>query len=257
MNEIPVFVRMLWGFTAFLDGGLLILLLYRKNHRVFPAFFVYVLFDFLQCFVLYGSYRIWGFYSPVSNRIAWGTQGVVMAARALAVATICQRVLGNYRGVWALASRLLLTTVAVVLLYSWAIARGSWQFAVLNAHRGIELAIASVIVILFLFTRHYEVTVETAVRTLAVGFFLYSCFFVLNDTVLERRLYDYSTLWNLLGTLAFLASMLLWSWGLRQGHPERTFEPEMLSEGIYPAVAPEINDRLRALNDHLRHFWKV
>jgi hypothetical protein len=257
MDEIVTFERLLLGLTVFLNGGLLVSLLYRKNHRVIPFFFVYVLFNFLQGFVLLGSYRIWGFSSPLSNRVAWGTQGLVILARALAVAEICRRVLGKYQGVWALARRLLVATVAVVLLYSWAVARGSWRFAVLNSDRGMELAIASVIVIFFMFTHHYGVAVETAVRVVAIGFFLYSCFFVLNDTILERWMHAYSTLWNLLGTLAFLASLLLWSWGLRERQPETTFEPEMLSEGIYRTLAPEINDRLRALNDHLGQFWYV
>jgi hypothetical protein len=257
MNEIVTFEWILWGLTAFLDGGLLVLLLYRKNHRVFPAFFVYILFDFLQCFVVFASYRFWGFDSNISKGIAWGSQGVVMAARALAVALLCQRILEKYRGVWALASRLLIATATVVLLYSWAVARGSWQFAVLNSDRGLELSMATVIVLLFLFTRYYGVGVEPAHRTLAIGFFLLSCFFVINNTILEVWMHHYSTLWNLLGTLAFLASMLLWIWGLRERQPETTFEPEMLSDKIYPAVAPEINDRLRALNDHLEQLWKV
>jgi len=41
---------------------------------------------------------------------------------------------------------------------------------VLNGHRGIELAIASVIVILLLFTRYYGIVVEPAVRVLTIGF---------------------------------------------------------------------------------------
>jgi hypothetical protein len=257
MDEIVAFEGILWGLMVFLNGGLLVLLLYRKNYRVFPVFFVYVLFNFLQCFVLFASYRIWGFNSPVCNRIGWSTQGFVVAARALAVAQICQRVLARYRGIWALARRLLIATAVVVLLYSWAVARGRWQFAVLNADRGMELAIASVIVILFLFARYYGVAVEPAARALAIGFFLYSCFIVLNDTILEGWKYGYSTLFHLLDTLAFLASLLVWSWGLRQRQPETTFEPEMLSDGIYRAFAPKINDRLRALNDHLGQLWYV
>jgi hypothetical protein len=255
MDAIVTFERMLWGFMVFLNGGLLVLLLYRKNHRVFPMFFVYVLLNFLQCFVLFESYRIWGFYSPVSKRIGWGTQGLVIAARAIAVAQICQRVLAKYRGIWALGWRLLVATAAVVLLCSWALAKGSLQFVVLNADRGMELAIASVIVILFLFARYYELVVEPAVRALAMGFFLYSCFIVLNDTILEGWMYGYLTLWNLLGTLAFVASLLVWSRGLRERQPEKTFELEMLSDGIYRSFAPEINDRLRALNDHLSQVW--
>src|SRR5258708_12027140 len=107
MNEIPASVRILWGVTAFLGGGLLVLLLYRKSYRVFSTFFVYVLFDFLQCFVLYTSYRFWGFRSSFSSQIAWGTQGVVMTARPAAAAQICQHVLPKYPHVWPLPTRLL------------------------------------------------------------------------------------------------------------------------------------------------------
>ena len=117
MDEIVTFERVLWGFMVFLNGGLLVLLVYRKNHWVVPFFFAYVLFNFLQCFILFGSYRIWGFNSPVSSRMAWGTQIFVSIARALAVAQICDRVLAKYQGIWALARRLLAATAAVVLLY--------------------------------------------------------------------------------------------------------------------------------------------
>src|SRR5258708_30239426 len=141
MNEIPASVRILWGVTAFLGGGLLVLLLYRKSYRVFPTFFVYVLFDFLQCFVLYTSYRFWGFRSSVSSQIAWGTQGVVMTARAAAVAQICQRVLAEYRGVWALAKRLLILTAVGVLLVSLALASGGAQVAGVNWHGGMQLSV--------------------------------------------------------------------------------------------------------------------
>lgn len=257
MNEITNFEWALWGFTLILDGVLLVLLLYFKNQRVFPAFFVYILFNLLQGVVLIWSYLSSGFGSPLSIRIGWGTQAVVVAARALAVAQICERVLATYRGVWALAKRLLLATAAVVLLYSWMVASGSWQFALLNANRGLALAIATVIVILFAFARYYGVAVEPAVRTLAIGFFLYCCFLVLNDTILERLMYGYTKLWNLLETLAFLASLLLWTWALRAPQPATPPELQLLPAGIYNVVSPEINERLRALNDHLEDFWNV
>ena len=257
MDEIVSFEWMLWGLMVFLNGGLLVLLLYRRNHQVFPSFFAYVLLNFLQCFILFGSYKIWGFNSPVSKRMAWGTQFFVTIARALAVAQICHRVLGRYRGIWALAKRLLVATAVVVLLCSWAISEGSLHFAVLNANRGMELTIASVILLFFLFTRYYGIAVEPAVRTLAVGLFLYSCFYVLNITILEDRLYDYSRLWNERETLAFVATLLIWNWALRERQPQTTFEPEMLSDDIYRTVAPEINERLKAFNEHLSHSLYV
>lgn len=255
MAEIASLEKVLWAVTVFLQAGLLVLLLYRKNHKAFPFFSAYVLLTLAQNAVFFASYRRWGFNSPASVRIAWGTQAVVIFARGLAVAEICRRFLARYRGIWALAWRMLFATAALVLLYSLAVARGRWQFAVINADRGIELAIAVTVVTLFLFVQYYEVAIESVVRSVITGFFLYSCFFVLNDTILEGWIDGYTTLWNLLGTVAFLASLLLWIWALRETQPEATSEPEMLSEGVYRKLAPEINLRLKALNEHLGQFW--
>ena len=102
-----------------------------------------------------------------------------------------------------------------------------------------------------MFARYYEVTIEPAVRSLAIGFFLYSCFAVLNDTILESWRYRYATHWNLAGMLAYLASLLLWNWAVRERQPEITLGPALLSQGVYQTLAPEINLRLKLLNEHL------
>src|SRR6267142_1215012 len=137
MNEIVAFIKVLWGLTILLEAGLLVLLLYRKNHRAFPFFFTYVLMAFLESIVLMVSYRLWGFSSSNAVRIAWGTQGLVILGRALAVAEICRRVLGRYRGIWALAWRMLLASAALVLVYAWAGSTPNWQLAILSADRGL------------------------------------------------------------------------------------------------------------------------
>lgn len=255
MAEIANFEKVLWGLSVALKWGLLALFVFRKHYRTFPFFFIYVLLTAVQSPVLFQSYRTWGFQSPTSGNIAWGSQGLVIAARGLAVAEICRRILGMYRGIWSLASRLLLATAGLVLVYSWAVARPHWQAAVLNCDRGLELAIAAVLMMVFLFARHYEIEVEQTVRFLALGLFLYSCFSVVNNTVLEKLLWDYAPLWNVIRTLAFLASLLLWGWTLRRQQAETAPEPLMLPAGAYSALAPELNLRLKALNEHLAKIW--
>jgi hypothetical protein len=251
MNELGAFDLVLWGLTVSLEIGLLVLLLYRKNHRIFPFLFSYVLIAFLQSVVLMVSYRIWGFSSSNAVRIGWGTQKLVILGRALAVAEICRRVLERYRGIWALAWRTLVGSAVLVLLYSLAVAGFEWQLLALNADRGLELTITVVLVMLFLFAHYYELTMEPAVRSLAIGFFLYSCFGVLNDTILEGWKYRYATLWNLAGMTAYLASLLLWNWAVRERQLAITLEPAPLSQGVYENLAPEINLRLKLLNEHL------
>jgi hypothetical protein len=182
---------------------------------------------------------------------------MVLFARALAVAEVCRHLLSRYRGVWALAWRILLLCVAVVLSYSILAARRDWRLALLTADRGLELSIATVIVVLLLFARYYDVKVEPVVRSLAIGFCLYSCFVVLNNTVLERWLHDYSALWNLLGMLAFLASLSVWTSALRPSRSQSQTKEILLPSGIYQAIVPEINLRLRLFNEQLSQFWKV
>jgi hypothetical protein len=257
MAEITTFEWVLWGLSIVLKWGLLGIFFVRKHYRIFPFFFAYVLLTAVQSPVLFASYRTWGFQSKISGSIAWGTQGMVIAARGLAVAEICRRIMGVYRGIWSLASRLLLAIAGLVLVYSWAVARPHWQAAVLNCDRGLELAIAAVLMMVFLFARHYEIEVEQTVRFLALGLFLYSCFSVVNNTVLEKLLWDYAPLWNLIRTLAFVASLLLWSWTLREQQAETAPGPAMLPAGAYSSLAPELNLRLRTLNEHLAKFWRA
>lgn len=50
------FDHLLWSITFLLNTELIVLLVYRKNHRVFPFFFIYALLNFFQGVVLFESY---------------------------------------------------------------------------------------------------------------------------------------------------------------------------------------------------------
>jgi hypothetical protein len=181
---------------------------------------------------------------------------MVIMARALSVAEVCRHVLGKYRGIWGLGWRLSVAVAALVLAYSWAIAAHRWYLFAVSADRSIELAIAVGILLLLIFAHYYQVVIEPAPHFLAIGFFLYSCFQVLNDTILERWLRQYATFWNLLGTVAFLASMLLWGWALRLNRQRATSHPQLLPGGHYRLLSPAVNARLKALDQQLGHFWR-
>jgi hypothetical protein len=257
MVDISPFQQILWAVTAAVETTLLAMLVVRKNYRSYPAFSLYLLVDLTMGATVLFAYYLWGFDSATAYRIGWGAQGIVLFTRALAVAEMCRHLLSCYRGVWALAWRILLLSAALVLGYSILAARHDWGLALLTADRGLEFSIATVIVVLLLFARYYEVKLEPVVRSLAIGFCLYSCFTVLNNTVLERWLHDYSALWNLLGMLAFLASLSVWTLAFRYSQTEAGPEKILLPSGIYQTIAPEINLRLRLFNEQLSRFWKV
>lgn len=254
MLEAATFERILLAVTFFVNAGLVALLVYRKNYRLFPFFSLYVLLNFLQGIVLFSAYNAWGFFSREAIQIAWGAQGLVSLTRAVAVAEICYLALAKFRGIWRLAWRLLTAAAVLVALYTWTLSRGSWQVAILNLDRGLELLMATVIVLLFVFVRYYDVLVQPSLRTMAIGFFLYSAFRVLDDTILERWWRTSGPLWNLIGTLTFLASLLLWGWVSRQKQQYAVPEPELLSADHYHSLSPAINARLKNLNERLGHF---
>ena len=228
----------------------------RKNYRAYPAVSIYLLLNLVLGVLMFLVYRRWGFFSKPSWLISWGVQALVLCARGLAVMEVCKHLLSHYRGVWALAWRILLGCASLVLLYAGLAASHGLKFVLPKAERALELAIAAVIVGVLVFLRYYEVEAKREDRSLAIGFCLYSCFSVLNNTVLERFLDSYASLWNFLGMLAFLASMLLWTWALRKPQTERSLRT-LLPTGVYQTLAPQFNLRLRLLNEQLVQFWKT
>jgi hypothetical protein len=254
--EIVQFQQMMWAVNTATGVVLLALLVARKNYRAYPAFTFYIFVNLAQAILLFIIYRRWGFSSASSWRFAWGTQAVAICARALAVAEVCRHILARYVGIWALAQRILLVCAGLVLLYSGLAVRHQWELALPTADRGLELSIAAVIVILFLFARYYGLRPERTDRWLAIGFCLYSCFRVLNDTISDRYLYDYEKLWSLVGMLAFFASLSIWLWAVRKSRAEIASEENLLPLGVYQSLTPQINLRLRLLNDQLCKIWK-
>jgi hypothetical protein len=248
---------MMWAAITAAVVFVLLLVAVREAYRVYPAFTFYIFVNLAQAILLFVVYLRWGYHSRVSWFFAWGTQAVTVCARALASAEICRHVLSRYPGIWALAKRLLLLCAGLVLLYSGLAARHKWQLALPSAERGLELSIATVIVVLFLFARHYDVRTERADRLLAIGFCLQSCFRTLNDTIADRYLFGYAQLWSFLGMLAFFASLFLWSWALREPQTEPAAKEELLPLGVYQSITPQINLRLRLLNEQLGQFWKT
>ncbi len=220
---IAQFQQVLWAVNTVVAVALLVLLVVRKNYRAYPAFSFYILFNLALGITMYVIYRRWGFASKISWFFAWGLQAVAILARAIAVVEVCRHFLSRYTGIWAFAKRVLLGCAVLVSLYSGLAARHRWELAIPSADRGLELSIAAVIVV---------------------------------DTILERYLENYSRLWNTLATLAFLTSLVLWSWALRRTRTATATEQSLLPIDVYQSFTPQINLRLRTLNDQLGKIWK-
>jgi len=254
----PLILRNLsWALTTLLELVLMFLLLRRKLYRSHPSFFIYVLVAILQSGAVAVSYRYFGSQSATSYDVGWGSQAVVICARWFAVMEIARKSLAEYSGIWAMASRVLFVLAACVLVYSIVSSGSRWTLIVLNADRSAELCIASFIVGMFLFLRYYSVPLSHLERTLAIGFCLYSCFFVINDSIYENWLRAAGPLWNHLEMLTYFATLLLWigavSW-YSETRDEET--PTVLTPEVYGELSQRLNSRLHLLNNRLDHLFR-
>src|SRR5438477_11470201 len=105
-------------------------------------------------------YQSYGFSRTVYGyRMAWTTQAFVVIARGLATAEICYRILGKFKGVWALTIRLLVACGGMVLISTLYFGIRSYQLAVITVDMSLEAFIATWIVGLRSFVRYYVVAV--------------------------------------------------------------------------------------------------
>jgi hypothetical protein len=243
-----------WAVTTLAELILLVYLVRRKHFRSHPVFSSYVLIVILQSAFTALTYALWGFQSQKVWLMFWLVQLAVTLVRFAAVMELIRHILRPFSGVWALGRRLLLAVVGAVLVYTALLSREYWRKLPLNLDRGAALAVAAVIVALFLFTRYYGLPMENLDRSLCIGFCLYSCFSVINDSIFDKFLLSYLNLWNFLGVLTFLASLLVWIGAAHANPatvPARDFA--FVSKEEYGKLSTEVNVRLRELNERLDH----
>jgi hypothetical protein len=248
-----------WGVTTLTEAVLFASLAYKRLARVLPAFSIYILSTILQSATLFVVYRLVGFNSWTAYEVGWASQGVVTALRWLAVAEIARRTMSPYRGIWRLAKWVLTGLSVAVVAASLVLWKESQFYLVGYLERGVQLAIAASIVGVFLFARHYQVRVAPLERMLGTGLFLYSCFSVVNYSVLQHELKTFTYAWNFLDILAFFASLLIWIGAVWKYADEkmRGFLPASegantgITTGEYEALTGQLSGRLRTLNERL------
>lgn len=246
-----------WALSTLLEIVLATIIIRRRLYRSHPFFFAYILTAIVQSALLAGAYIYFGQRASVSFYVGWGTQAVVICARWFAVMEIAKRVLGQYLGIWALMARILVFLGFSVLAYSIFSSGSRWKLIVLNADRAVELCIASLIVAILLFVRYYRVPMGNLERMLAIGFCLYSCFVVINDSIYESWRTAFADLWNYLDMLTFTASLLLWIAAVRTADVSlASASPVALAPELYAELSRKLNSRLLLLNNRLNHFFR-
>jgi hypothetical protein len=234
------------------------LLLRHQTYRQVPIFSAFIFLTVGRSLLLWWIYHDPRMEAGIVFNTYWVTQLVLVAARGLAAAEICWLVLREHRGVWALAWRLLAAvgTCLVVFALLAALHERSWVFSVIGrAERGLELTVIGVLVTLFAVSRYYGVRIEPAVKYLAIGLGLHSAVQALNDTIVYAWTESFEAWWRIIRTLSFDMALLVWCWGLRKPVLV-TDRPTELQPEVYEQLAPQVNYRLRNLNDRLLEMLK-
>lgn len=242
-----------WLSTTSAEIILLVYLLKRRMRGTHLAFIVYIAATILQSALAVWIYTQWGYQSSIASNVIWSSQGILICLRFTAVYETANRILSAYPGIWSLAKRLIGMIGLGTFGYSLLIAKKELYVLVISLDRGLELAIAAFVVALLLFARYYLLPVQPLDRALAIGFCMYSCFYVINDSLFEKYLESYLSLWGYLDILTFLASLLIWMQAVKVY--SRAFSPApdraSIPAGVYGTISPELNYRLKHLNEQI------
>ncbi len=258
MLELPTFTLTAWGLATALTLFLLVRIFLLRMYRRYPFFTFYLGANLLQTAVLSYVYQSYGFSSTTRGyRSAWATQAFVVVARGLAAAEVSYRILGKFKGVWALAMRILIACGAIVLIATLYFGTRTYQLAVITVEMSLEAFIATWIVGSLLFARYYAVPVEPAAGMVGLGLGLLSCCRLLNDLAFERHVQAYLGVWNYASAAAFLGVLLLWNWYLRGPATQTIRDPQLNTVQVYQSLIPQVNRKLAKLNRQLRQFWRT
>jgi len=268
MTDAQHIRNLLWLIVSVLEVLFFAFLLVRRFYRSHPIFFLYAFSLVLQTATVAMSVQLWGDKGFGYWYTAWISQALVIGMRWSAIAEITRKILGGYSGIWRLANVVLFVLSIFVLVYALWTSHITLDLAVLSADRGVELCIAVFVVVMFGFARYYRLPVPDLEKQMAIGFCLYSCAWVVNDTIVdmavraapEKWAQSLGATWDLFLSAAFIASLTLWT---RAIHVARRVpvadenaptEPVRLTSEHYARLSEEVSSRLTLLNHRLNHL---
>ncbi len=250
---------LIWGATSLLKGCVCVYAFRRRLYLRLPLFTAYLMLLVVRSLALWWLYQGPGYGSPAAFQFFWVTQGILLIARGAAIAEIARRTLYKYRGIWALGSLLLVAIALLLIVQAGVVALGNRAWIapfVLTAERGLELAAVVILVSLFCLSRYYGIQMEPVEKLLALGLGIYSALQVINNSFHEGWLTQYFPWWADVRVISFQAALVIWWLALRKPLPTEQPAPVMLPQDVYDELTPQVNFRLRRLNERLLGLLK-
>jgi hypothetical protein len=245
---------LLSGTSLLLDVVVCAFAFRRRLYLRLPLFTSYMTLLVTRTLILWWFYLGPGYNSHVTFYYYWVTQSILLAARAAAIAEIAWRTLRGYRGIWALGWRLLGGVALLLLVHAALDARGhsAWIATFLvTAERDLELAVVGVLVLMLVICRYYGIRLEPVQQMVALGMGFYSAIQAFNNSVLQAWLPGNFQVWSDIRVVSFLVAQAIWVAALWRPLPVVTHAPALLPQTVYDELSPQMNYRLRVLNQRL------
>jgi hypothetical protein len=260
MGTLPPLILLLWAIGIIVQLIVLFLIVAKRRVHTLPLFFLYIALNLCQAAFLFFVYSHYGFDSPAALQLAWPSEQIVLTAQALAAAEVLYRVLRHYAGIWALSWRLIATAVSIVICYVLASAKLTPSWKLMIANRGFHLTFVVALISCLLLVRFYAIPIDPLYKALMGGFCVLSCTIVVDNTLFQalflRHFPNSGLIWNSLVMVVFIGVQIVWALALR--HPVRVDDkPALLPPATYDRLSPDVNSRLRDLNDILSRFLRL
>jgi hypothetical protein len=260
MSGITHAVQWIWAFGVAAQVAVCATLVFRGHFRKLPVFTAYISLNLCQAGFLYLVYAHFGFSSHTGSVLAWWSAVSTLILRSLATTEVLRLVLSTYRGIWGLGWRVLAVAFGAVSSYAAIEAGRNITWFLVVAERGLNLAFAVAFVASLLLVRHYSIPVYPAYKAILGGFCFYSCTVVLASiaaqTLFLREFAHYQPVWQAAITVSYAVVQVVWAVALRKPLPAEEKQHALLPASIYQQISPEINQRLRLINEQLAKFWK-
>jgi hypothetical protein len=254
----------------------------RKLHRILPLFSVYACILLTVSIALWLIYEYIGFRSSISYYAYWINVLVNGVARSLAIAELCRYGLRNYRGIWALVWRFLVPLSALLVAHAawdaWGQPNGIAIYGT-TLDRDLALASVTILTVLFLIRKYYDLALEPLQRLIAAGICFVCAVDVVGNTILRNLLTGYlfswfltsqkalwpvleiqvrrlDDIWSTIHLFAFMFCMGIWCYALRKPVPAPSERPVLLPAEVYREMSPAINMRLNTFNNRLLELLK-
>jgi len=253
-------VQFIWACSTLVQLIVLVLLFLKGNSGRVPFFTAYMALNVCQAGFLLVLYFIPGTSSATTFALAWVSECVTLVAQALATTEILGITLKPYPGIWGLGWRALASTSVLVVMFVALTSRGqNAGERLFELNRGYHLTFATAVIACLLLVRYYSIRVPSAYKMILGGFCLNSCVEVLIYTFIQFLFHKgfevHQATWQFLTTLSFVAALVIWMVAVRKPFPAEDRQIASVSDSEYQRLSPEINERLRQLNERLLRLW--